>query len=138
MHDRPTAAELIDAVRQYLETELLPSIADARLRFQTLIAANVLAIAGRELASEDEALREEWRLLAGVLNRGNDEPQRLDELRRVIREANRELCAQIRRGDFDEAERRRGLAGVLRRLVVRKLEVANPRYERATANLRGP
>ena len=43
MNDRPTAAELLDAVRHFLETDLLPGLADARQRFQTLIAANVLA-----------------------------------------------------------------------------------------------
>ena len=45
MHDRPTAVELVNAVRQYLESELLPTLTDARFKFQTLIAANVLAIA---------------------------------------------------------------------------------------------
>ena len=35
MNDRPTATELIDAVRLYLEKELLPALGDARLRFQT-------------------------------------------------------------------------------------------------------
>ena len=42
MNDRPSAPELIDAVRLYLEKELLPTLTDARQRFQTLIAANVL------------------------------------------------------------------------------------------------
>ena len=45
MNDRPTAAELLAAARQFLEAELIPTLGDARLRFQTLVAANVLAIA---------------------------------------------------------------------------------------------
>ena len=55
MNDRPTAAELIDAVRGFLETELLPALADARLRFHALVAANVLAVAQRELNGEEAA-----------------------------------------------------------------------------------
>ncbi len=62
MNDRPTAQELVDAVRLFLEKELLPGLTDARLRFQTLVAANVLAVAGREMAGEEALLHEEWRL----------------------------------------------------------------------------
>jgi hypothetical protein len=128
MHDRPTSAELIDAVRQYLENELLPTLGDARLRFQTLIAANVLSIAGRELASEETSLREEWSIMTEVLGEQDLPPERLSELRRWVTAANHRLCQRVRQGDFDEPERFRNLAGRLRDLVVRKLEVANPRY----------
>lgn len=49
-HDRPTAAELAQAVREFLETEILPTLEDHRLRFRTLVAINALGIAERELA----------------------------------------------------------------------------------------
>ena len=128
MNDRPTAAELMEGVRRFLEADLLPTFSDPRLRFQTLIAANVLAIAGRELSSEEDSLREEHELLMAILAKSASAPQRTAELREAVREANRQLCEQIRGGDFEDAERFRALAAVLRRLVVRKLEVANPRY----------
>jgi hypothetical protein len=128
MNDRPTARELVAAVRGYLETDLLPTLSDPRLRFQTLIAANVLAIAGRELASEEAALQEEYELLAGILNETAPPPQCSAELREAVRQANRQLSARIRGGEFDDGVRFRALAAVLRRLVVGKLEVANPRY----------
>ena len=128
MNDRPTAAELMEGVRRFLEADLLPTLTDPRLRFQTLIAANVLAIAGRELSSEEDSLREEHELLMAILAKSASAPQRTAELREAVREANRQLCEQIRGGDFEDAERFRALAAVLRRLVVRKLEVANPRY----------
>ncbi|HEY7308721.1 MAG TPA: DUF6285 domain-containing protein [Gemmataceae bacterium] len=128
MNDRPTAAELVEGVRRFLEADLLPTLTDPRLRFQTLIAANVLAIAGRELSSEEDLLREEHELLTAILAKTDPPPQRLAELREAVREANRQLCERIRGGDFEGAERFRALAAMLRRLVVRKLEVANPRY----------
>jgi hypothetical protein len=49
--DRPHASELADAVREFLETELLPVLDDPRLRFRTLVAMNALAIVERETAA---------------------------------------------------------------------------------------
>jgi hypothetical protein len=119
MHDRPTAAELVAATRHYLETELLPTLADARLRFQTLVAANVLGIVERELRVEEQHLVEELQ---------GPRPESLAALRQAVRNANEALCARIRRGEFDDAERFRALLAQLRPGVKRKLEVANPRY----------
>ena len=50
MTDRPTAAELAEAVREFLEAEILPTIGDHRLRFRTLVAMNALSIVQREAA----------------------------------------------------------------------------------------
>jgi hypothetical protein len=128
MNDRPTAAELVAAARHYLETELIPTLPDQRLRFQTLVAANVLAIAEREWSTEEEHLREEWRLLAEVLNLPGTAPQRLADLKQAVRDGNESLCKRIRQGDFDASTVFLALARQLRRTVERKLEVANPRY----------
>jgi len=54
VNDRPTAGELIEATREYLEAEILPALADQRLRFRTLVAINALGIAQRELESTEE------------------------------------------------------------------------------------
>jgi hypothetical protein len=128
MNDRPTPRELIEAVLVFLEGELVPGLSDPRLRFHTLIAANVLTIALRELAGEDEQLREEWELLAPLLGTAGPEPVRREDLRQAVWRLNEQLCEAIRAGAFDEPGRFADLAGLLRLLVVRKLEVANPRY----------
>jgi hypothetical protein len=128
MNDRPTAAELIAAARQYLEADLIPALTDPRLRFQTLIAANVLLIVERELHVEEEHLLKEWQWLAELLKLNGPAPQRLNALSQRVREANEQLCRQIREGAFDEPSRFLVLAGQLRQLVERKLEVANPRF----------
>src|SRR5262245_34470957 len=138
MNDRPTAPELVQAVRTFLEAEVVPALTDARLRFQALVAANVLSIVGRELSSEEEVLRAEAALL------GLSPPERLGELRRAVAEANASLCARIRAGEFDEPGPFRELAVKVRQTVVAKLMVANPRYlaaveaERAGLPPRGP
>jgi hypothetical protein len=128
MNDRPTAAELVLAARQYLEREIIPTLTDARLRFQTLVAANVLMIVERELHTEEEHLLQEWQWLAEVLQLNGPAPQRLTALRQGVREANEQLCRRIRQGAFDERSCYLALSGQLRQIVERKLEVANPRY----------
>jgi hypothetical protein len=56
MHDRPTALELIEAVTEFLSTEVLPAAADHRLKFRTLVALNALGIAYRELKAGNKLL----------------------------------------------------------------------------------
>jgi hypothetical protein len=124
VHDRPTAAELVAAVRGFLEAELLPALADARLRFQALVAANVLGVAERELALEGRHLAEEWAGLAGLLGLDPAPPA---GLRGAVTAANEKLCLEIRQGAFDAPEAAARLLRELREQVRRKLEVANPK-----------
>jgi hypothetical protein len=71
-HDRPTAAELVEATREFLETEILPTLTDQRLRFRTLVAINALGIAQRELESGEEGLsRGELEQLARQIRSGD-------------------------------------------------------------------
>jgi Domain of unknown function (DUF6285) len=44
----PTAAQLVEAVRELLEAEVVPAL-DGRLAFHARVAANVLAVVEREL-----------------------------------------------------------------------------------------
>jgi hypothetical protein len=129
MNDRPNALELMTAVRHYLETELIPALTDSRLRFQTLIAANVLGIVERELHSQRKHWLEEGSELFFLL-RGRQSywAQYTEEMQQEIRQGNVLLCNAIRHGEFDSADRFRALGQALRRIVHRKLEVANPRY----------
>ena len=70
--DRPTAAELATAVREFLEAEILPTLADHRLRFRTLVAMNALSIVEREAPGPVEA---DWemarRIRAGDIRAGD-------------------------------------------------------------------
>src|SRR5947208_3263750 len=49
MQDRPDVRELLDAVRGFLEEDVVPALEGPR-QFHARVAANVLAIVGRELA----------------------------------------------------------------------------------------
>lgn len=52
--DRPNAAELVEAVFEFLAEEVLPNAPDHRAKFRTLVAMNALAIARRELGSREQ------------------------------------------------------------------------------------
>jgi hypothetical protein len=54
--DRPTALELIEAVSEFLSSEVLPAAGDHRGKFRTLVALNALAIATRELEASNTVL----------------------------------------------------------------------------------
>jgi Domain of unknown function (DUF6285) len=76
MPDRPNALELIEAVTEFLSSEVLPAAPEHRLKFRTLVALNALGIAYRELESSDD-------LVIGQEELG-------------------ELARRIRAGDVDE------------------------------------
>ena len=109
-HYRPTAAELVAAVAEFLEKEVRDAtgpnsrLADAgAVNFHARVAANALRIVERELR-QDSA---EPSLLGFA-----DEQQ---------------LATAIRHGDFDH--RGPELESVLRNLVRHRLDVAHPGYE---------
>lgn len=78
--DRPTAAELAAAVREFLETEILPTIDDHRLRFRALVAMNALAIVERESPLRGEV---DWET-ARRIRAGDVRPTDLAELKAEV------------------------------------------------------
>jgi hypothetical protein len=84
-HDRPTAAELVEATREFLEAEILPTLTDQRLRFRTLVAINALGIAQHELESGEEMLpHEELAELARQIRSGDVPDGTLDRLQEHV------------------------------------------------------
>jgi hypothetical protein len=120
MQDRPYASEAIAAVVEHLRGEVLPTLSGQHA-YSVRVAANLLAIVDRELASGAELDRAELKRLHELLGEG-----RLEEL-------NERLARGLRDGTVDV-----GSAAVLEhlRLTARdRLQVANPRYLEADAKL---
>jgi len=118
MADRPGPAELAEAVREFLESEVLPTVEDSRLRFRVLVAANALAIAQRDLESGEKLVEEEIALLqdlVGPLSASSSGERRIS--------LNQELARRVRRGDVPN-----GTLQTLRRIAELKLRTASPRY----------
>src|SRR5439155_2345907 len=107
-HDVPTAAQLVEAVREFLERDVMAAT-DGRVQFHTRVAVNALNMVQRELElGPDQAAAHR---------------AALDRLG-VADEA--ALAAAIRSGGLD-GRRPEGVE-VLRQTVRAKLEVSNPRY----------
>jgi len=84
-HDRPTAAELVEAAREFLESEILPTVTDQRLRFRTLVAINALGIAQRDLESGEEGMPgRELEELARRIRSGDVPDDALERLREHV------------------------------------------------------
>jgi hypothetical protein len=83
--DRPVAGELAEAVRGFLEEEILPALDDHRLRFRTLVAMNALSIVARESPPPAPPSAED-RALAARLRAGDVREDDLALLQRKVRE----------------------------------------------------
>ena len=91
MKDRPTASELVEATREFLEREVLPTLGDRRLRFRALVAINALGIAQRELESaEPDVLSPEEAAALAERIRTGDVPE---DARSLLE---REVAAKLR------------------------------------------
>jgi hypothetical protein len=122
VQDRPTLPELLDAVRGFISDEVLPTLHDHRLRFRSLVAANLLDMMRRELALEPGILRREHERLATLLGA----PATVDadaDLAAAVQAQYAALCQRIRAGSAPPDTR-----AALTDSVRDKLEVANPRY----------
>ena len=111
--DRPTAGELMEAVREFLDREVRPRL-DGQPAFHARVAANVLAIVERELELAPGFDAAEAGRLGALLVRGGA----LDDL-------NAALATAIRAGDMDG---RSDVAAHLLATARDKLRIANPRY----------
>ncbi|MCP9486867.1 MAG: DUF6285 domain-containing protein [Gaiellaceae bacterium MAG52_C11] len=72
-HDRPSPQELAEAVREFLQAEILPTLENHRLKFRTLVAINGLGIAERELAATSATRKDDWELARRI--RAGDVPE---------------------------------------------------------------
>ena len=125
--DRPGRAELLDAVAEFLFTEVRNSVPREQ-RFQVLVAANVCAVVAREIRAGAEPLFLDLLLFNSLL--GRDVPE-VDDLDRDVRAAQAELAQTLRSGAFDD--RLDEVAGALREHVRRQLAIARPGYDEHSA-----
>jgi hypothetical protein len=131
MYDRPTLAELLDAVRLHLETAVIPAVrGDRQLYFRTLVALNVLKIAGRELQMNAGHARNEWLRLNAVEGADQPMPNSEQALRDALMRRNASLCEDIRSGAYDAHRDRNRFALFehLKATALDQLTVANPRF----------
>jgi hypothetical protein len=123
--DRPDAAELLDAVAEYLFGELRPEVPREQ-RFKVLVAANVCAVVAREIRAGDGPSREDLALFRELLGEPGEPPADSEQLAAESRQTAEELARRLRAGELDD--RLDELAPKLAEHVLRKLEIARPGY----------
>ncbi len=106
---RPTAAELVAAVAEFLEGEVRATTSGA-VNFHALVAANALRIVERELLDES----------------GGEAQAALEQLGYP---SENELSAAIRAGELDD--RQADVITCLRTLVGHRLAISHPGYDGA-------
>lgn len=112
--DRPDAMELIEAAAEFLAARARPALAEPEA-FEALVAANLLAIARRELELGTAARGEELRRLRELVGREGE-----------VEELEAELVGLIRDGDLDPVRER--VIAHLRATARARLRIANPDY----------
>ena len=96
-----------------------------RVNFHARVAANVVEMVRRELATRETHLWNEWDGLNSLLG---EEPRQmtLSALPDAIERRNRDLADRIRGGDYDNPDDRAVLLAHLRRVTLNKIAVTNP------------
>lgn len=107
-HDAPTAAQLVEAVREFLEKDVLEAT-EGRVQFHTRVAINALRMVQREVEA-GTAPAEAHAARLGALGMADEA----------------ELAAAIRSGELDD--RYDEVKALVWATVRDKLSVANPRY----------
>lgn len=124
MQDRPTAAEILAAIGEYLQQDVLPLVEGA-VRYRTLVAANLVALLGREIdavvgAAETE--RADLVALLGIAGAEGGQERRVEDLSAILQA--RLVAAEPLEGEFLRASRE-----VLERSVRDKLATNKPGYD---------
>ena len=114
MQDRPSAVELLDAIREFLEHDVMPA-AEGRVQFHSRVAVNALGMLERELRLGPELDAADRARLSALLGHDADLPA-----------LTAELAGRIRDGSLDD--RRGEVISAVRESVRAKLVVSNPDY----------
>ena len=114
MMDQPSAAELVTAVREFIEKHAMPQLT-GRTAFHGRVAANALAIVARELEQGPAATQSETASLRRLLGQ-DGAPEAL----------NRELCRRLREGLIDPMDP--ALASHLVTTTLAKVAIDQPTY----------
>ena len=112
--DRPTSAELVEVVSEFLEKKIKGNLPD-HLAFKTQIAINVLNIVKRELQNEEVLTKESREILLTLFKDSDSDKANVEE-----------LAKQIKTGELKLENKE--LQEALIEITKKKISVDNPKY----------
>ena len=112
--DRPTSAELVEVVSEFLEKKIKSNLPD-HLAFKTQIAINVLNIVKRELENEEVLTKESREILLTLFKDSDSDKANIEE-----------LAKQIKTGELKLENKE--LQEALIEITKKKISVDNPKY----------
>lgn len=115
LDERPSAAEIIAAVAEFLEQKAAPQL-DAHTAFHAKVAVNALRIVERELAQAPAAMRDELARLASLTGVAGDD----------LHVQNAALCARIDEGRVATGDA--ALRDHLLKSVLARIAIDSPKY----------
>jgi len=127
MQDRPDKEVLLDALANFLLTQVKPAIQDPGLSFRVLIAANLAVVTASEIRGEETQDAAELKRLVELLG-STATPSGRSEMHAAIRGLNRELTEKLRAGSLSADQFAQATAHV-RQTLLEKLAVNNPRFD---------
>ena len=131
MQQRPSKEALLEAIAKFLVGEVYPHIADKRLNFRVLIAANLASMVAAEMDSEVAMIDAEIARLAELMpDAAPDRDRALSDVerRQLVLELNRELAARIRQSRLSTQGRQQAWEHA-KETLIRTLAIDNPRFD---------
>jgi hypothetical protein len=114
MMDKPTLAEIVIAVREFIDQKAIPELT-GRTAFHARVAVNALLIAEREIVQGPAVEAAELSRLKALLGMDG-----------TLEELNQTLCARIAAGEMDLQTP--GLAQHLKQTTIDKVKIDQPNY----------
>lgn len=127
MQDKPTSADLLEAIQDFLMKEVLPQFKDKELlSYKTLVSWNMLGVVSREIRSGEEALDKKLGRLVELLDKSSVFPSTLNEKKKLAHDWNMELLDRIRKEKLSSENSR--YWNHVKETVKEKVEITNPRF----------
>ncbi len=129
MQYRPEAADLCDAIADYLLKEVMPAVKESdELAYKALVSWNMLGVVSRELREEEDLLRNEVGRLHQILDEpGLEDLETLADVKKRISELNDKLATRIKTEKISDPSSQ--IWSHVRQTLVENLSISNPRFQ---------
>ena len=127
MQDSPEAADLLDAIQDFLMKEVMPAVEnDDGLAYKTLVSWNMLGVVSREIRQNEPRQNAELERLSKVFPESMRESNTQAEKQNLLKELNQKLADKIREEKISIGNS--AIWEHVNQSVREKLEIANPRF----------